>query len=144
MVNVVKGGERAPPTLTSQANFTLMMECTPESGRYHFVYSVGLLCTYRGGMRFNNKKMFVGIESNTAVKEAHFRVMERCSQLLEAHLGVLEAHCKVWGPHLDHWILTWEGWRLTSKHTSHTQGHKGSSWSIGGSPETLEAHFGAV
>jgi hypothetical protein len=35
-----KGG-RAPPTLTSQANFTLMMECTPESGRYHSVYSVG-------------------------------------------------------------------------------------------------------
>jgi hypothetical protein len=31
---------RAPPTLTSQANFTLMMECTPESGRYHSVYSV--------------------------------------------------------------------------------------------------------
>ncbi len=32
MVIVVKGGGRAPPTLTSQANFTLMMECTPESG----------------------------------------------------------------------------------------------------------------
>jgi hypothetical protein len=41
-VNVVKGGGRAPPTLTSQANFTLMMECTPESGRYHSVYSVVL------------------------------------------------------------------------------------------------------
>jgi hypothetical protein len=27
MVIVVKGGGRAPPTLTSQANFTLMMEC---------------------------------------------------------------------------------------------------------------------
>ncbi len=40
MVNVVKGGGRAPPTLTSQANFTLMMECTPESGRCHSVYSV--------------------------------------------------------------------------------------------------------
>jgi hypothetical protein len=40
MVIVVKGGGRAPPTLTSQANFTLMMECTPESGRYHSVYSV--------------------------------------------------------------------------------------------------------
>jgi hypothetical protein len=39
-VNVVKGVGRAPPTLTSQANFTLMMECTPESGRYHSVYSV--------------------------------------------------------------------------------------------------------
>ncbi len=41
MVNVVKGGGRALPTLTSQANFTLMIECTPESGRYHSVYSVG-------------------------------------------------------------------------------------------------------
>jgi hypothetical protein len=41
MVNVVKGGGRAPPALTSQANFTRMTECTPESGRYHSVYSVG-------------------------------------------------------------------------------------------------------
>ncbi len=41
MVIVVKGGGRVPPTLTSQANFTLMMECTPESGRYNSVYSVG-------------------------------------------------------------------------------------------------------
>ena len=40
MVMVVKGGGRAPLTLISQANFTLMMECTPESGRYHSVYSV--------------------------------------------------------------------------------------------------------
>ncbi len=37
---VVKGGGSAPLTLTSQANFTLMMECTPERGRYHSVYSV--------------------------------------------------------------------------------------------------------
>jgi len=43
MVIVVKGGGRAPPTLTSQANFTLMMECTPESGRYHSVYSESVL-----------------------------------------------------------------------------------------------------
>jgi hypothetical protein len=40
MVIVVKVGGRAPPHLTSQANFTLMMECTPESGRYYSVYSV--------------------------------------------------------------------------------------------------------
>ena len=40
MVIVGKGGGRAPPTLISQANFTLMMECTSESGRYHSVYSV--------------------------------------------------------------------------------------------------------
>jgi hypothetical protein len=38
MVNVVKGGGRAPPTLTSQANFTLMMECTPEA-------AITTLCT---------------------------------------------------------------------------------------------------
>jgi hypothetical protein len=35
MVNVVKGGGRAPPTLTSLGNFTLMMECT----------NVATLCT---------------------------------------------------------------------------------------------------
>ncbi len=40
MVIVVKGGGRASPTLTSQANFTLITECTPESGCYHSVYSV--------------------------------------------------------------------------------------------------------
>jgi hypothetical protein len=40
MVDVVKGGGRAPPTLTSQANFTLITECMPESGRNHSVYSV--------------------------------------------------------------------------------------------------------
>ncbi len=38
----MKGGGRAPPILTSQANFTLMMECTPESGRNH------ALCVLRG------------------------------------------------------------------------------------------------
>ncbi len=43
-VNLVKGGGRAPPTL--QANFTLMMECTPESGRYHSVYSVDELMVF--------------------------------------------------------------------------------------------------
>ncbi len=39
-VNVMKGGGRAPSTLTSQANFTLMTECMPESRRYYSVYSV--------------------------------------------------------------------------------------------------------
>ncbi len=34
MVDIVKGGGRA------QANFSIMMECTPESGRCHSVYSV--------------------------------------------------------------------------------------------------------
>ncbi len=40
MVNVMKGGGRAPPTLTSPGNFTLMTECTTESRRYYSVYSV--------------------------------------------------------------------------------------------------------
>ncbi len=40
MVHVMKGVGRAPPTLTSQANFTLMTECTPESRRYYSAYSV--------------------------------------------------------------------------------------------------------
>ncbi len=40
MVSVMTGGGLAPPTLTSQANFTLMTECTPESRRYYSVYSV--------------------------------------------------------------------------------------------------------
>ncbi len=41
MVMVVKGGGRAPLTLISQANFTLMMECTPESQKA----AVTTLCT---------------------------------------------------------------------------------------------------
>ncbi len=43
MVNVIKGGGRAvhPPPSPAQPNFTLMTECTPESGRYYSVYSVG-------------------------------------------------------------------------------------------------------
>ncbi len=40
MVNVIKGGGRAPPTLTSPANFTLMTECTPESRRYYSAYTL--------------------------------------------------------------------------------------------------------
>ncbi len=40
MVNVVKVGGRAPPPSPARANFTLMMECTLKSGRYHSVYSV--------------------------------------------------------------------------------------------------------
>jgi hypothetical protein len=31
MVNVVKGGGRVPPPSPARANFTLMIECTPES-----------------------------------------------------------------------------------------------------------------
>jgi hypothetical protein len=41
MVDIVKGDGRAPPTLTSRANFSIMMECMPKSGHCHSVYSVG-------------------------------------------------------------------------------------------------------
>jgi hypothetical protein len=41
MVNVMRGGGRAPPTHTARTNFTLMTECTPES-------SVATLCTLWG------------------------------------------------------------------------------------------------
>ncbi len=41
MVNVIKGGGRAPPTLTTaRTNFTLMTECTPESSGCNSVFSV--------------------------------------------------------------------------------------------------------
>jgi hypothetical protein len=40
MVDKVKGVGRVPPTLTTQADFSIMMECTPESGSCHSVYSV--------------------------------------------------------------------------------------------------------
>jgi hypothetical protein len=39
MVNGMKGGGRVPPS-PAWANFTLMMECTPESSRCFSVYSV--------------------------------------------------------------------------------------------------------
>jgi hypothetical protein len=40
MVKVMKGGGRAPPPSPAWANFTLMMECTPESSRCYSVYPV--------------------------------------------------------------------------------------------------------
>ncbi len=40
MVNVVKEGGRAPPPSPASANFTLMIECTPESDCFYSVYSV--------------------------------------------------------------------------------------------------------
>ncbi len=40
MVNVMKGVGVHPPPSPAQANFTLMMECTPESSRCYSVYSV--------------------------------------------------------------------------------------------------------
>ncbi len=41
MVNVMKGGGRAPPPSPARANFTLMTECTPEnSGCYSVLCGV--------------------------------------------------------------------------------------------------------
>jgi hypothetical protein len=40
MVDIVKGGGRARPRSPAWADFTLMMECTPESGNCYSVYSV--------------------------------------------------------------------------------------------------------
>ncbi len=48
-------------TLTSQANFTLMMECTPESGRYHSVYFVGLAVDYADYLKPSTNIVFNSI-----------------------------------------------------------------------------------
>ncbi len=41
MVDIVKGDGRAPPPPSPvRANFPIMMECTPESGHCHSMYSV--------------------------------------------------------------------------------------------------------
>ncbi len=40
MVNVIKGGGRAPPPSPARANFTLLTECTPKSSGCNSVYSV--------------------------------------------------------------------------------------------------------
>ncbi len=51
MVNVVKGGGRAPPPSPVRANFTLMVECKPESGdccySVYSVYSVDITTSLR-------------------------------------------------------------------------------------------------
>jgi hypothetical protein len=49
MVNVKRGGLRAPTTLTNQANFTLITECTPESSGCNSVYSVVYTVHWEGG-----------------------------------------------------------------------------------------------
>jgi hypothetical protein len=56
MVNVMKGGGRAavhPPPSPTWANFTLMMEFTPESSRYYSVYSVVPLTKLQALYRLN-------------------------------------------------------------------------------------------
>ncbi len=40
MVDEGNGGGRAPPIPTSLGYFSIMIECMPESGRCHSVYSV--------------------------------------------------------------------------------------------------------
>jgi hypothetical protein len=47
MVNVTRGGGRAPPPSPARANFTLMTECTPDSIGCYSVYSVGAVHTRR-------------------------------------------------------------------------------------------------
>ncbi len=49
MVNVVKGGGRAPPTLTSLGNFTLMMECT----------NIATLCTLWSHLKNYTKSLYL-------------------------------------------------------------------------------------
>jgi hypothetical protein len=44
MVNRVKGGGRVPPSLT--INFSIVMECPPESGRCHSVCTGTVLCNF--------------------------------------------------------------------------------------------------
>jgi hypothetical protein len=41
MITIVKGGERAPPNSIAWANFSIMIECTPESGNCHSVCTLG-------------------------------------------------------------------------------------------------------
>jgi len=52
MVNVMKGGGRASPPSPAWANFTLMMESTPESNDCYSVFSVAgtlsILCSLTG------------------------------------------------------------------------------------------------
>jgi hypothetical protein len=40
MVTIKKGGGRAPPHSPARADFSIMMECTPEFGHCHSVYPV--------------------------------------------------------------------------------------------------------
>jgi hypothetical protein len=42
MVDRVKGGGRAPPPSPGWADFTIMMECTPESSHCHSVCTLSL------------------------------------------------------------------------------------------------------
>ncbi len=39
LVNVMRGGGRAPPPTPARTNFTVMTECTPESSGFNSVYS---------------------------------------------------------------------------------------------------------
>ncbi len=48
MVDIVKGGGRAPPPSPSWAYFSIMMGCTPESGIYHSVFVYHLIEIGRG------------------------------------------------------------------------------------------------
>ncbi len=53
MVNVKKGGGRAPPPSPARTNFTLITECTPESSGCSSVYSVPVASQYNDNLLSN-------------------------------------------------------------------------------------------
>jgi hypothetical protein len=58
MVDKEKGVGRVPPTLSTQADFSTMMECTPESGCCHSVYSLVFLpqTIYQKGFEVHSER----------------------------------------------------------------------------------------
>ncbi len=58
MVDRRKGGGRAPPPSAAWADFSIMLECTPESGRCHSVYSV------RMNMRVGRRRYIAAISAD--------------------------------------------------------------------------------
>jgi len=69
MVDIVKGGGSALPPSTAWAVFTLMMECTPESGHCHSVYSVGGIVGHASFQGCSKKKRnFRGVTKGQSYK----------------------------------------------------------------------------
>ncbi len=64
MIDIVKEGGRAPPTLTSLGWFSIMMWCTPESGHCHSV------CTLWSEM---SACMYVEVDCNVHVVQYTFQ-----------------------------------------------------------------------
>ncbi len=64
-VDIAKGGGRAPPFLPGWANFSIMMEWTPESGPCHFVCTLwvelmDLACQHGIGLTVVGLQLIVG------------------------------------------------------------------------------------